>query len=146
MNTKLYLSVGLVLLFAACSNAVQSGANAITIKDAWARPSPTMSGAGAAYFVIENTGATDDKLISVKSDVAMMTELHESKEVDGMMEMSPVDSIAVPANGQAELKPGSYHVMLMNLSHELKAGDQVKLTLTFEKAGTLEVMCEVKDQ
>ncbi len=145
MNTKLSLSIGLVILFAACSNAAQPN-DTITIKDAWARPSPTMSGAGAAYFVIENSGAADDKLLSVKSDVSMMTELHETKEVDGMMEMSPVDAITVPANGQAELKPGSYHVMLMKLNHELKAGEQIKLTLTFEQAGTVEVTCEVKDQ
>ena len=64
----------------------------------------------------------------------------------GMMQMSPVPNIPVPANGKAELKPGGLHMMLIGLNRELKAGDKVQLTLNFEKAGKVPVTAEVKEQ
>jgi hypothetical protein len=118
----------------------------ITVSDAWARTSPMMERAGAAYLVLQNSGAVDDKLLSVESDVARTIELHETKESGGMMEMSPVPNIPVPANGKAELKPGGFHVMLIGLNRELKVGDKVQLTLNFEKAGKIPITAEVKDQ
>jgi copper(I)-binding protein len=89
--------------------------------------------------------AAEDKLLSVESDVAKTIELHETKESSGMMAMSPVPNIPVPANGKAELKPGGFHVMLIGLNRELKAGDKVQLTLNFEKAGKVPVTAEVKE-
>jgi hypothetical protein len=64
---------------------------------------------------------------------------------DNVMSMSPVEAIEVPANGQVELKPGGYHVMLVGLKQDLKVGDIVKLTLVFEKAGRIDVEAEVKN-
>ena len=135
----------LAAVVAACGGS-SSGGSGITVSGAWARPSPMIESAVAAYMVLQNNGATEDKLLSVESDAAQNVELHETKEMNGMMQMSPVPNIPVPANGKAELKPGGYHVMLMNLNHELKAGDKVQLTLNFEKAGKIPVTAEVKDQ
>ena len=132
------------LALAACGGSGTAGG--ITVSDAWARPSPMMERAGAAYLVLRNNGAADDKLLSVESDVAKTIELHETKESGGMMEMSPVPSVPVPANGQAELKPGGFHVMLIGLNRELKVGDKVQLTLNFEKAGKIPVTAEVREQ
>ena len=142
-------SVVIAVVLAALSLAACGGsgtAGGITVSDAWARPSPMMERAGAAYLVLRNNGAADDKLLSVESDVAKTIELHETKESNGMMAMSPVPNVPVPAYGKAELKPGGYHVMLIGLTRELKVGDKVQLTLNFEKAGKIPVTAEVKEQ
>ena len=143
-------SLVVVVMLAALALAACGGsggtAGGITVSDAWARPSPMMERAGAAYMVLQNNGATEDKLLSVESDVAKTIELHETKEMNGMMQMSPVPNIPVPANGKTELKPGGLHVMLIGLTRELKAGDKVQLTLNFEKAGKVPVTAEVKEQ
>ena len=147
MRRALEMSVVLLaaLALAACGGSGGT-TGGITVSDAWARPSPMMERAGAAYLVIQNNGAAEDKLLSVESDVAQTIELHETKEMNGMLQMSPVPNIPVPAGGKAELKPGGLHVMLIGLKRELKAGDKVQLTLNFEKAGKVPVTAEVKEQ
>jgi len=146
MRRALMVSVALLaaLALAACGGSGGT-TGGIAVSDAWARPSPMMERAGAAYMVLQNNGATEDKLLSVESDVAKTIELHETKEMNGMMQMSPVPNIPVPANGKTELKPGGLHVMLIGLTRELKAGDKVQLTLNFEKAGKVPVTAEVKE-
>ena len=142
MVVVLMLAVGM----AACGGSAGTATGGITVSEAWARPSPMMERAGAAYMVLQNGGAAEDKLLSVEGDVAQAIELHETKEMNGMMQMSPVPNIPVPAGGKAELKPGGLHVMLIGLTRELKAGDKVQLTLNFEKAGKIPVTVEVKEQ
>jgi copper(I)-binding protein len=134
------------LALAACGGSGGTASGGITVSDAWALPSPMMERAGAANMVLRNNGAAEDKQLSVESDVAKTIELHETKESSGMMAMSPVPNIPVPANGKAELKPGGFHVMLIGLNRELKADDKVQLTLNFEKAGKVPVTAEVKEQ
>lgn len=120
--------------------------SALSVSDVWARTSPMEAANGAAYMVISNAGASDDKLVGAQADVSSTVELHETKEVDGMMSMAPVASVAVPAGGQAELKPGGYHVMFIGLKRPLKAGDTFPLTLIFEQAGEVQVQAEVRSE
>ena len=134
-----------VLTLAACGGPGGT-TGGITVSDAWARTSPMMERAGAAYMVLQNGGATEDKLLSVESDVAKTIELHETKESGGMMQMSPVPNIPIAAGGKTELKPGGLHVMLIGLNRELKAGDKVQLMLNFEKAGKIPVTAEIREQ
>jgi copper(I)-binding protein len=94
--------------------------------------------AGGGYVTIANNGGTADALTGVDADFPKVM-LHESYEEDGVMRMQHVDAIAVPADGIAELAPGGYHVMFMGLSEPFEAGDEVPVTLTFEKAGEVEV-------
>ena len=137
---RLMLAFGLWL--AACAPAGGS----LSVQDAWVRLSPQVADAAAGYMRLQG-GATDDALLSVSSDIAKTVELHESKmDSNNMMSMSPVESIPVPANGTAELKPGGYHVMFMGLTRGLKPGDSVALTLKFEKAGEIAVTATVKEQ
>ena len=147
MRRALVVSVVMLaaLALAACGGS-GGAAGGITASDAWARPSPMMERAGAAYLVIQNNGAAEDRLLSVESDIAKTIELHETQESGGMLEMSPVPNVPVPANGKAELKPGGFHVMLIGLNRELKVGDKVQLALNFEKAGKIPVTAEVKEQ
>jgi copper(I)-binding protein len=63
----------------------------------------------------------------------------------GMMEMKPVDQIAVPAGGSVALEPGGFHIMLRDLVKPLEVGTTVELTLTFEKAGDKVVTADVRD-
>ena len=160
----------IVMIVAACGNDTGSG---VTVSDPWARESTSVQDAGAAYFTV-NAGAEGDTLLSVSVDssVAAMAELHEVVEVEmstttmgdmssttmeGMggettmggitgMAMQPVESVAIPANGSLEFKPGSYHVMLMGLTAPLEVGNTFDLTLHFEKAGDVTVTVEVREQ
>ena len=110
----------------------------ITVSGAWTRATPPNAKAGGGFAVIENKGASDDRLVAAASDVAASTELHEMTVNDGVMKMREMaDGISVPANGTLELKPGSYHVMFMGLKAPLKQGEIVPVTLTFEKAGSV---------
>ncbi len=135
----------LVVVSAACGGSGSGAAGGITVGDAWVRTPPLADQPGAAYLVIQNNGAAD-KLLSVTSDVAQMIELHQSMESGGMMSMSPVPNIPIPANGKVELKPGGFHMMLMNLTRPLKTGDKVQFTLNFETAGKILVTADVRDQ
>jgi copper(I)-binding protein len=62
-----------------------------------------------------------------------------------MLGMQRVDRVEIPAGGTVELKPGGYHIMLIGLTRELQVGEQIEITLTFEKAGEVTVTAEVRE-
>ena len=130
----------------AASLASQSMAPAtLAVESAWARVSPMVDRAGAAYAVIRNSGTTDDALIAVTTPAATVVELHETvPTASGEMMMQPVVSIPVPAGGMAELKPGGYHMMLIDLTAPLVEGSTIELTLTFQGGTVLTVPAEVR--
>ena len=101
----------------------------IEVKDAWVREVPPTSNMSAAYMIIENKGKEPDKLIDAASNASKIVEVHET--VEGRMRR--VKALEVPAGGKVELKPGGYHMMLINLNKPLKEGDNVEITLKFEK-------------
>jgi hypothetical protein len=133
----------------------------IQVTGAWARTSPAVANAGAAYMVLTNAGEVDDALVSaaVASTVAATVELHETRAAGGMggggmggsstttpmMEMVPVDRIDVPAGEVVSLEPGGLHLMMLDLVEPLAAGDELELTLTFEVAGDVVVNAVVGD-
>lgn len=101
-----------------------------------------MGGTAAAFMTITNAAATDDRLVSAKTDAAKVAEIHEMKDVGGVMKMSPLpDGLPIPAGATVALKPGGYHVMLLGLKNDLRPGDRYQLSVTFEQAG--EVMLDV---
>jgi copper(I)-binding protein len=112
--------------------------------EAWLRMPATMDIPAAGYLVIRNSGS-EDRLIGAATDLAAQVEMHQTAASGGMMQMAPVKFIAIPAGGQAELKPGGYHLMLIGLKRALKAGEQATLNLTFEKAGLLFVAAQVRE-
>ena len=99
----------------------------------------------AAYLVIVNTGSAPDQLLKVTTEVAGAAELHNVLTENNVAQMRPAQSIEVPAGGQVELKPGGYHVMLVDVKRTLRPGDVVPLTLTFQNAGELHVNAEVRE-
>ena len=114
------------------------------VADAWTRESPMLELAGAAYMVIHNDTDTDDALVGATSPAAEFVELHLSAMDDeGMMSMNQVGEIPVPAHAVAVLKPGSYHIMLIDLVEPLTEGGEVELTLEFATAEPQTVMAPV---
>lgn len=114
------------------------------VRDAWTRESPMMQLAGAAYMVIHNSTDADDALIGASSPVAEFVELHlSSMDDEGMMSMNQVAEIPIAAHADAELKPGSYHIMLINLTEPLTEGTEVTLELEFMTAEPQTVIAPV---
>ncbi len=148
MKLWMLLMVGLfVALAGACTpvppaSSGAGGAAGIVATDAWARAAAT--GNSAAYMILRNGSPAADRFVKAESDVAAAVELHQTTMDGGIMKMAPVDGIALPAKGQAELKPGGLHVMLIGLKQELKPGEKLKLKLHFEKAGVQEIEAEVR--
>jgi hypothetical protein len=93
---------------------------------------------------ITNSGPTSDRLIGGSSDVASKFEVHEMKMENGVAKMRPIKGgLEIKPGETVELKPGSFHVMLVGLKKPLASGDHVKGTLVFEKAGTVTVEYDV---
>lgn len=107
----------------------------LEISGAFMRASPKVANAGAGFLTIKNSGTQDDKLVAAEADISKIVELHTHVKDGEIMRMRKVESIAVPAGGVAELKPGADHVMFINLHKPLAEGDKVAVTLVFEKAG-----------
>jgi len=136
-----FLAVGLV---ASQALAHDFKAGSLTIGHPWARATPPGAKVGGGYLTIENTGAEPDRLVAATVDIAGRAEIHEMAVVDGVMKMRPLgNGIEIPAGGSVELKPGAYHLMLMDLKQPLKEGEGFSGTLTFEKAGTVDVTFEI---
>jgi copper(I)-binding protein len=139
------------LLAAAClaGAAVPSLAADYTLQDLrivhpYARPTPPGARTGGAYFPVRNPGKAADRLTRVASPAARVVEIH-SMTMDGtLMKMRPVAGIDIPGGGEVALGSGGYHVMLIDLTRPLVAGDKVPLMLTFERAGTVDVVADVE--
>lgn len=90
----------------------------------------------AAYVVIENPTAEDDRLVSVQASWADKAELHTMETVDGVMKMAAApEGFVIKAGETLELKPGGNHIMLLGLKERPQDGEMREITLTFEKAG-----------
>ncbi len=129
------LSAGLSALSAAAM------AGEISVHDAYARASTMMSVSGAAFMTIENGGAEPDRLVSAASSAAERVELHTHiQDAQGVMKMVEVEEgFEIPAGGSHALARGGDHVMFLGLKHAFEQGEMVPVTLTFEKAGEIEV-------
>jgi len=125
----------------------------IVVSEAWARPtSDGMMGEGdmhgmgmsSAIYLKIASNAGEDRLLGATSTVSATIETHTVENADGVMKMFKVDGIPVPANGTVELKPGGYHLMLLDMAEPLAAGDTFTATLQFERAGSIEVDVAVR--
>ena len=120
---------GLVLFVSALFLSLSASAQ-VTVKDAWVRATVAQQKATGAFMQLQS--AQDAKLISAQSPVAGLVEVHEMSMDGGVMKMRAVPNLALPAGKAVELKPGGYHVMLMDLKGQVKEGDTVPVTLVVE--------------
>jgi copper(I)-binding protein len=131
MKKFLILVFAWMMLLSACSLTGKEGTD-IEAHDYWARTA-LKDGNGAAYLLLHNHTANEDMVTGVSSDAATATEIHLSQiTADGVMEMVRQESVPLPADGELEFKPGGYHVMLIGIKQDLKAGDEITLTLHFK--------------
>lgn len=147
MKRILMLILAGMLLLSACGPADMGheDGEGVEAHDFWARAA-LKDGTGAAYMLIHNHSTEDDALVGASSDVAAAVEIHLSKMgADGTMQMIPQESIVLPAEGEVELKPGSYHIMLIGLVKDLNVGDEISITLHFEKHEDITLTIPVMD-
>ncbi len=139
MNRLIHITTLLAALLA--GNAMAQTA-AVKVEGAWARASvPGQMGTGAFMKLTAKDGA---KLVGASSPVAGVTEVHEMKMEGDVMKMRAVPAIDLPAGKAVELKPGGYHVMLLDLKAPLATNTTVPLTLTFKDAKGVESRLELK--
>lgn len=117
-----------------CTGAIiASAAQAqVTISDAWVRATVPQQQATGAFMRL--TADRDSKLVSAESPAARIVEVHEMAMQDNVMKMRQVAGVVLPAGKAVELRPGGYHIMLIELKQQIRAGDKVPLTLVFETA------------
>jgi copper(I)-binding protein len=114
------------------------------VNQAWARATPGGAKTAALYMTLVNKGAAEDRLVSVSTPVAGKAEVHSTTTENGVMHMGPVAALGVKPGTPTVLKPGGYHVMLTDLKAPLVAGQTFTVSLTFEKAGTVEATATVQ--
>lgn len=145
MKTSL-LIILVFLTFVACGESSKKESNSVVeTKEPinWARPGAQSQMSGA-YLVYNNPLNIADTLVSVNSNVAKMTQIHESYTTEeGLAGMREMKQIIIKPQGSLILKRGGLHMMLMNLKSNLSAGDSVQVDLTFTQAGEVNLTLPV---
>lgn len=118
----------------------------LEINHPWSRVTPPGAMVAGGFLTIRNHGSTPDRLIAVTGEITNRAEIHEmAVNGEGVMTMRPVTAgLEIPAGGTVELKPGSYHLMFMDIVRGTREGEDFAGTLTFEKAGTVNVEFSVQ--
>jgi len=118
----------------------------ISVQDPWVRATVSQQKATGAFMRLSSPKAV--KFVSVSSPLTPTVEVHEMAMQGEVMRMRRVESVDLPAGQRVELKPGGYHIMLLNLNRQVKEGDVVPLTLVFEHQGgdreTLDIKAPVR--
>ncbi|MBY6195837.1 copper chaperone PCu(A)C [Vibrio hangzhouensis] len=117
---------------------------AIDIHDAYARATPPNATTSAVFATIENSGEQDRTLVQAASQAASVVELHDVIMDGDMMQMRQVENIVIPANGQTILKPGSLHIMLLDVQKPLTEGQNIDVELTFANGEVQSLSVPVK--
>jgi len=134
------------LLFAALAMAAGLAQASVTATDAWVRGTVAAQKTTGAFVTLQSS--EESRLVAVTTPAARSAEIHASEQKQGVMHMHALDAIALPAGQRVELKPGSFHIMLVGLTRALSAGDTVPITFTFEdrqgKRTRIEVRAEVR--
>ena len=152
MKTSIRLGVAAALLLSIAAAAtslttVQNAAAEQTMSHAHMQATVgdiTVSGAMARFMLAGRPGA--DRLIAASSPLTGRVELHTHLMEDGVMKMRQIEAIDVAASGTTELKSGGLHIMLFNVDPIPEKDSMVPLTLTFEKAGTVDIQAMVSDK
>ena len=145
------IAFAVLLTLAAVLAAPWAGAHDAAIKAGnlvitgpWSRQSPMAADVAAGFLTIANTGQEDDRLVKAETAISSMTQIHGMKMEGDVMKMFELpEGIPIPAGGMVELKPKSLHLMFMGLAKPPAEGEHFTATLTFEKAGTVEVQFDV---
>ena len=143
LTCALTLTVSLaaaVSLAAVNANAGDFKAGSLEIKQPWTRVTPPGAAVAGGFMTITNNGTDADRLLGGSADISKRMEIHEMTMEGGVMKMREVaGGLSIKPGETVELKPGSYHVMFIEITKPPAQGTPVKGKLTFEKAGTVDI-------
>lgn len=138
------LLLSLSSLTASLSAQADNAAKQIEVVSPFVREVPPTAMATAAFMTLKNHSQQDIYLTKADSPAAKNVQLHTHTHDHGVMKMRQVPNIKVPANGEAHLQPGGYHIMLIKPVKPIKQGEKVKLTLTFNDGSHKTISAPVK--
>lgn len=140
------MSFRLSRIVALLCTAIGTGALAgdIVIVDPYVRMVPLGVPTTGAFMTLKNTGNADRRLLRVDSPAAKTVELHNHLNDNGVMKMRQVREIRIKAGSETELRPGSYHVMMIDLKQPLQEGEKVPLALSFDDGSSEKVEAIVR--
>ncbi len=134
-----------LLLLVPAAHAADIKAGDLVLSDPWSRATPKGATVAAGYLTIRNQGQVPDRLVAASSTLGAKADMHQMTKDGDTMRMRPVKDGIVIAPGQTvTLEPSGYHLMVSGLKAPLRQGDKLPATLTFEKAGPVEVPFEVR--
>ncbi|GMQ49536.1 copper chaperone PCu(A)C [Vibrio sp. 10N] len=128
---ELTMKLNKLLLSAIALAPLSMAQAAIDVNDVYARATPPNATTSAVFGTIENTGNEVRTIVSASSQASSVVELHDVIKEGDVMKMRQVNTIDIPANGKTILKPGSLHVMLLDVKAPMKEGDTINVELTF---------------
>jgi copper(I)-binding protein len=134
--TRLFTGLAALLL----SVAVQA-AGSVEVIEPWAASATAAQ--AEVYMTLRNAGTEQDRLVGASSPLATSVQLRAVVQLGSAHSIQPLKSIGIPPGGQHVLAPGHTHLLLVGLRRPLVAGDQVPLTLQFEKAGRKQIQAQV---
>ena len=138
--TRHFLIAAAVCLLLGPADSHEYKLGSLEIGHPWTRATPRGATVAGGYLKITNNGAGADRLVGGSSPIAGRFEIHEMRMNNGVMQMRALPAgLEIKPGETVELKPGSFHLMFMDLKQQLEQGKRVKGTLVFEKAGPIEV-------
>ena len=131
-----------LLPLAATAGADEFKVGDITVDRPWTRATTVQ--VGAAYMTLRTAGKTPDRLIKASSPDAQRVEIHSMSMDGGVARMQEIPGVDIRPGAATQLKPGGFHLMLVGLRRPLREGQSIRIALTFEQAGTVEVDATVE--
>lgn len=131
-----------VLFLGLLSGCAAPGQEDVEVHEAWARPA-AQGGNGAVYFAIRSSQA--DEMTGVSSDSAEAVEMHESTMSGDVMQMHQLETVQLDAGEQVTFEPGGLHIMLIGLKQDLRAGEEIEITLHFKQHQDISVTVPIQD-
>ena len=120
-------------------------APSVVVREAWGPATPPGARTAAIYLEIDNDGANTDLLYGAFTDIADRVEFHTRTHRDGVMTMTPMETVAIPAGQTVVFKPHGRHLMLFGLKRPMLPGDTIPVTLEFRNAGRVIAAAAIRD-
>lgn len=144
MNKILTTFAAAVALTTSSALFAQSASESIMVHEPYARAMPPGQPNSGAFMTFKNSDSGAHAVVSATSTVSKVVELHTHVHKNGMMMMRRIDKIDIPANGETVLKPGGLHIMFIGLKADMKVGQTVPVTLTFEDGSKKDIEMPVR--
>ena len=140
MKTIIYGLVATIVFASSAATPTFAGSESVVVEDAWSRASVGVNRPGAAYMTIHNTGDEAVMLVGIRTDLAMMPDIHQtSTNAEGVSSMAPAGEIEIAPGDSVSLEPSGLHAMLMRLQRPMVEGESFFVNLDFSDGGEIAV-------